>query len=427
MGFLRRLFGGRDASPEAGSASLDPEQLRFRKGFAREARKVEGLSGARELDGFRVELTLPGGGQLTAHLDTVFLEARALPASERDAFVHGWVAAAVAQASRKLDTTSWEEVAPLLRPVLREIGFLEGAASTGPDGLPASLEVLPFLHEVVGIDGPGAIAYVSRERVEGWGRPLEAVLARARENALAVAQRDLGAFDPKYGPAWIVMAEPQDVFAATRLALPGFLASFAGKVEGRPIAIIPERSFLLVGGDAHPEAVLAFATLAREEWQKAPRRVSPAVYRLSDDGEVEPCPPDGPPERADAVRLGHDLLAASAYGDTKDALQTRLGEGVFVGSASLASSKKGSRCFTWTTAPLGVPSYLPLTELVGVALEGEPSGFIRRERLEELVGGAWPRVQQGLLTYLDARSPLPGGVIAALRAELTRDLEALGS
>jgi hypothetical protein len=145
--------------------------------------------------------------------------------------------------------------------------------------------------------------------------------------------------------------------------VPGWLASFAGKVTGRPVAIVPSRSRLIVGGDGDERCLARLVESARSEYMASPRNISPALYTVDDGGRVIPLVlPAGHPIARD-VALGHLSLAVNEYTAQHDHLQPGLEDELFVSNLMVIETPDGalSSVTTWTRE---VPSLLPRADEV---------------------------------------------------------------
>lgn len=265
----------------------------------------------------------------------------------------------------------WEEVQPMLRLVLRPC---TANAIFTPDGqlnVPMGRPAMPHLSILVVVDRPTSMAYVSEKQVEGWETTVDEVFAAAAKN-LGAFQGELELYDRRHGPLFTLPGN--DDYAASRLLVPGWLASFRGKVEGRPLAIIPERSTLFVGGDQNPELVQWLTETAQREFEKANRSISPAVYTVDEAGQVVPYARAGADALAHLVRRGHAILAAREYAEQKavlDPYHQKQDLDLFVATATLMLRKDG-RPFSYCVWPDGIEALLPRTDLV-VVMGGEPN------------------------------------------------------
>ncbi|HVJ92831.1 MAG TPA: hypothetical protein VM580_23685 [Labilithrix sp.] len=176
---------------------------------------------------------------------------------------------------------------------------------------------------------------------------IEVALARFA----ATMSHDAVIYDEMHGPLYIVGED----YESSRLLVPGWLASFRGKVEGAPIAIVPHRSKLMVGGSARPEMITRLLEIAEREFSASPRSISVALYSVDELDHVVPFISDDL-----AVRLAHEKLALFEYGQQKDVLDEKQSE-LFVATYSVFSDSEGgvrsSAC--WTRA---VETLLPKTE-----------------------------------------------------------------
>lgn len=256
-----------------------------------------------------------------------------------------------------------ERIVPLVRASTLFLAMIEDSAK-----MPLSRPALPFLIQALAIDSPDSIQYVVPSNANDWGVDVETLFEVARENAA----RYFGAADAveiydaqaPY-PLWHVSVD--DDYQPSRLLLPGWLAAFQGKVVGRPIAIVPERAVLVIGGDGDERCLKRMIEMADREFAASRRSISPAVYTVDDAGAVVPLVmPKGHP-LANDVAVGHLKLAIGEYQTQKEVLQARLGEDMFVASYVGVQKQDGSvlSYATWTE---GVASLLPkVDELVLVS------------------------------------------------------------
>jgi len=97
------------------------------------------------------------------------------------------------------------------------------------------------------------------------------------------------------------------------LLVPGWLASFRGRVDGKPVAIAPHRDLVLVGGDARPDLVARLLAMAEREFEGSNRRLSPCVYTTDANGALVPyAAAEGTP-LAVKLRLAERTLALYEY------------------------------------------------------------------------------------------------------------------
>jgi uncharacterized protein YtpQ (UPF0354 family) len=382
MGFWSKLFGGLGGStsasgaPSAGSPSSEPARPSPEEVFTAtviaealersDVERVERVPGA-----FALRVFPPGTEQpWTLYLGNLFHETREDAPEQRIAKIHR-LFAAVGDNDEDL---SWEEAAPRLVPLVRLVSFASGVGVT-----PLARPFAPFLRLLVGLDCEHSVAVVNRERIEGWGQSVDAVFAAAVETLAAhVLESDVEPYDPEAAyPIFHVTRD--DSYEASRLALPGFLASFRGKVPGNPIAIVPTRSTLVISGDGDPEAIARLARTAEAEFLASPRAVSPAVYTVDDSDRVVPLhlPSDHPKHLL--VERGHRILAASCYAAQKAELEKRYeaeNVDVFVASLTVFENEQTKKLTTVASWAAGVPTLLPEADLVVLGTHHQPDGWM---------------------------------------------------
>jgi hypothetical protein len=202
------------------------------------------------------------------------------------------------------------------------------------------------------------------------------VFERAFETlANNVSEADVEPYDSDTNSPLLRVAA-NDSYEPSRLAAPGFLASFAGKVRGNPVAIIPDRSRMLITGDGDGHALARLARSAEAEFRAAARSISPAVYTASADGAVQPLHLASDHPEHFLVERGHRVLAASSYAEQQQRLEKQFerdGIDIFVASLGLFADKVTGETKSWATMPEGVDSLLPEADVVFLA-GGEDEG-----------------------------------------------------
>ncbi len=301
---------------------------------------------------------------MKSFLGNIFRETRDLSPEEKTARIR----AALSVLDHEGEELSWDDAQTCLVPLVRVESLVFGI----PNASPLSKPFLPFVNVYAGLDRDQTIQFVTESQPGAW----EVDAARVFEAAIEVLanhhqESDIEPFDPEAPyPIWHVTRD--DSYESSRLALPGFLASFRGKVSGRPIAIIPERSSCIVSGDGSPEAIERLARYAEKQWESAPRSLSPALYALGDDGRVVPFHLPKTHPHHFLVERGHHLLAATTYADQKVMLEKRheeTGTDIFVASLSMISYETGQTT-TYATFLKGIDTLMPEADLMAVD-EGE--------------------------------------------------------
>jgi len=334
--------------------------------FAREvlaAVRARGVEAWYDRDEFVVGYRqAPGDSQGLLYLRNTFLESRGEAARERAERI----AKLVNNAMVEEGLPGWAEVVALLRPVLRGVTFHIGA----PDGAPPLLSRpgLPFLNELVVVDRPTTMAYVTTDQVRTWGVRPDEVFAAARANLARLAGQALEGFAGPDGPAMLRFLDSGDEYIIGRLLLNGWLARLADHVGGRPVAFAPDTQTLVVVRD-DPALLAEVLPQIEEEYTEAPRSLTPAAYTVDASGAVVPYAAVEPVELANLVHRAESILAQAEYAAQKDWLDAsheKHSIDVYVAQLMMFRRPDGS-VFTATTWTDGAEALLPRADVVGFA------------------------------------------------------------
>jgi hypothetical protein len=307
---------------------------------------------------FALELDLHGGETTVMFLENYFQESAHLDPGEREARVLARMAAVL----RPIEgTASFASVAARLLPVLRSQSFFRaGSGDVGIMPAPAAQPFVPFIDLGLVLDEDDRMSYVSSGHLAEWGVALEDALLQAFANASRLA----APVSDDDGATFHIDAG--DDHESSRLAIPGFLASFRGYVDGEPLAIMPSRSQLWIAGSEDPSLVLELTAVAAREYESANRAISPALYTVDGTGEVVPfhVAPSHPAYHA--VRLCHLKLQVHEYDAQKAELDAHFahdGIDVFVAAINGIIRTDGLP-LTWTFWGDGIDSLLPAADLI---------------------------------------------------------------
>jgi len=315
----------------------------------------------RESGEFALRVQLPGGQQSIVYLASLFAETREMSPEDRAQFLDARLRALLTPQS----TDDFSEVRARLVPTLRATTFgmhVQLANRGGTDTL-LGRPFVPFVDLRVAIDDEQSLRYATAANLAKWGIDHDAAIAHALENASELLSRP-SPYDDSDGPMFHV-AEDDD-YQSSRLAMPGMLASFVGEVDGRPLAIIPERAQIFIAGDARPSMVERLCEMAEREWSISTRAISPAVYTVDEAGRVVPYVRKGNDALARKVMLGHVRLALREYAEQKevlDKLHERDNVDVFVATLN-GFLRADGRPITWCLWGENIESLLPHAELV---------------------------------------------------------------
>lgn len=352
MGLLGRFLG----SPRDRFAAEALRIVRQTPGIARAAYDATKFAIAAWRD--------PAGSPVWIYLSNVFAECEQATPAERRARITQLVRVVMAPH----EDETWDTVRPKLRPVLRAETFGQG----GPMGMlpPLSRAALPHLRELVVVDRPESMAYVTPPRLDEWGVTADDVFAAARENLALLAARNLGQDWP--GADTIVrMVDSGDGYFTSLLLTPGWLAGVGERMGAPVVAFVPDINTVLLCPSASG-AVAELFPIMEEEFKTAARGVSPAGYAVDEQGRVLPyVPPAGHPAHVFA-RRAQVLLASTEY-DTQtrwlSAQYAQHGIDVHVGALT-AAARPDEPPITVATWIDGVSSLLPEAQFISFVRDG---------------------------------------------------------
>jgi len=398
MGFWKRLFGLEQADSVAGvppGKTVEPREYLWREVEAALKAHPKVTQVSRLTDDYGLRFTV-SDSPIHVYLENLFTETRDLSPDERARHIGRFLRAFTERGS---DNVSWEAARKMLLPVVRSSSFGQvlGPGGVRPNPL-VERRTIPFLRELVVLDLPSTSAFVNHEHLKKWGVSEEEAIEAAFENLARIAQVGVELQEDKPSPLWSV--DSNDSYETSRLLHPGFLASFTGRVKGRPVAIIPTRSTLLVCGDEDPVMLARVCEYAEREYQASSRGISPALYTVDDAGRVVPYRRAGDDALARRVRRGHVFFAMGEYDAQKKFLEAQHaaeGVGVLVASYAVNLRREDERPLIWANWTQGEDTLLPEVDL-SVFTESDEDFFAVRfadaRRLApgsfELVPGAWP-------------------------------------
>ncbi|MCE9667761.1 DUF1444 family protein [Myxococcus stipitatus] len=398
MGFWKRLFGlerADSATREHPGETVEPREYLWREVEASLKAHPGVTQVSRLTDDYGLRFTV-SESPIQVYLENLFVETRDLSPDERARYIGGFLRAFTERGS---DDVSWDVARTMLLPVVRAASFGQvlGPGGARPNPL-VERRTIPFLRELLVLDLPSTSAYVNHEHLKKWGVSEEEAIEAAFANLERIAQVGMELQEDKPSPLWSV--DSNDSYETSRLLHPGFLASFTGRVKGRPVAIIPTRSTLLVCGDEDPVMVERLCEYAAREYQASSRGISPALYTVDGAGRVVPYRRAGDDALARRVRRGHVSLAMGEYEAQKELLEAQHaaeGVDVLVASYTVNLRREDERPLIWANWTKDEDTLLPEVDL-SVFSESDEDFFAVRfaeaRRLApgsfELVPEAWP-------------------------------------
>jgi len=268
----------------------------------------------------------------------------------------------------RLTNERWDAVRPLLRPVLRGVTLPIRHAQTKP---PLRRPAMPHLAELVVVDQPDAMRYVSAERPASWGVSAAAVFAAARQNLVRNLRQPVA--PPPEGASMIRFVDDGNAYWTSYLLLDGWLAGLAGRVGGRPVAFAPDRRTLIVVPD-QAELLHTLFQMVEADYLQEPRAISPVAYVSDDNGRTVPydAPPGHPLHQW--VRRSERVLASREYAHQHAAFEGRYGDATLV-EPTLVESPGGS-VITTASWPQTGSVLLPRTDFVAFVSEPGVPQFV---------------------------------------------------
>ena len=301
---------------------------RFAAEVAGLARSLLGAE-VRRLPEFALEIDVDGSGSpLTMSLGNIYQEAQALDTEARASRLRR---AVLAMAPEPRPQT-WEQAAPRLLPAVRSTSW---AASGGiPDVVRRHL--LPFVSLLCAIDSEHAMTFITEGDLQAWGVSEDEALRRAAEN---LAQVPLGVAHIE-SAAYVV---GPDGYVSSWLAS-GMLAQVAADVGDTVVAVAVDRDHLLLIDTDNHAVTFDLLQKALNDYQAAPRQLSPVPYLVNEAGPRVWVPPGDHPARPVVDQAIH-VLAAVEYQHQKarlDELFAKAGADVFVATHTLIRGDDGS-------------------------------------------------------------------------------------
>jgi hypothetical protein len=187
------------------------------------------------------------------------------------------------------------------------------------------------------VDSEYAMTFATDADLAAWGVDEDQATAAAARN-LALAPIDV------HRTGWGAVILGPDGYVSSWLAVPSVLARVAADVGRTVVAVAASRDQLVLVDVEDLPAAVRVLERTLEEYQSAPRQLSPVPYLVRDGGVEQWEPPEGHPARPVADNA-YRILAAVEYGRQQSHLQEELAktdEDVFVASYTLVQRQDGS-------------------------------------------------------------------------------------
>jgi len=310
-----------------------------------------------DLDKFLIRRA-DGGVIYLNNLYTDYCQAQ--PAQRREQITH--FALAVASTGGDKPATL-DEVQPRLLPILRRLGGVDLARIERGD-LSKKLEdtmvwapFSPTLGAAVAIDSDHAIAQMSPDDLERWGIDFEQAFEIAVDNLRHKAAPTFF----ELGPG-LHASNYRDFYDASRI----FLHELAWQLplNGDPVAMVPNRTSLLVCGASDAGALEQMIDTARRVLREQSRPLSAEMFRLHEK-TWSPWTPAG--QAGPLLATLQCEEKAVDYNDQQEALKKAhedTGIDVFVAKHNLLQREADGLLVSFAVLPKGVDTWLPEADLV---------------------------------------------------------------
>lgn len=307
MSFLGRIFGSR--------------RERFGQHVLGLVRAYDEVEVAEfDSDSYVIDYRIRGGGQARMALDILYRRFNGLTGFA----LTRAVADLVEPRFGNREPERWEQVAGRLRPVLRPSGRNHSRfADIDASQLLLARATLPYLVEMVVVDMPTTMRFVTTQDLDNWGVDADHVFTIARSNMAEPAMNTLESLEPPSNTRVVEFAdESGDSYIGSLPLVPGWLDGVATRTGSRPLVFLPGHAgmFLVLG--ATEDMLVPLLDFAEEHWDAALRPLSPVPYTIDGGGELVPLEvPQGHPAWQ-AIRHAEARLAAGSYGAQTEHLRS---------------------------------------------------------------------------------------------------------
>ena len=272
-------------------------------------------------------------------------------------FVHS-----LADASEPLPAT-FDQARTALMSVVRSMADWHVMQLSGQQGLavamgPPGIRIAEELGVWLVLDRPNSLSHLKASTLDSWGVDFATAFAAAEENLRARTARPFERRDDGvYASSW------HDAYDSSRLLLPDVVRALP--LDGAPVAMVPNRDWLLVADSAKPAALERLGALATEIFS-LPRPLSSAVLRPGAQGWETMTLDPGRPELQLLTALQRRDLAVR-YAEQKrllDEAHQTTGSGAFVASVfQVDDAVVGS--YTLAVWGNGMRALLPRVDRIG--------------------------------------------------------------
>ncbi|MFI1918704.1 hypothetical protein [Nocardia sp. NPDC020380] len=347
MSFMGRIFG----SPRD----------RFGKHILAQVLAFEGVDVA-EYDPDSYEITYRcGSAQAKLSLDILFrrFDGEIGPELEQA------VAELLEPIAAGLSPDSWEYAEPRLRPVLRQAGLARiGLGEFHGQDVVLGRPAVPYLNEMVVVDMPTTIRFVTVFDLRRWEVDADQVFATAHGNLTELAINTMAVFAPSERTQVLEYPDDDgDTYVGSLPLIPGWLAGAGARTGAQALVFLSGHLGMFITIGATDELVNSLLAVADQRYDDALRPLSPLPYTVDEDGVLVPYRVPRNHPVWPALRHAEAKLAVAVYGPQTEML--RADEEVeAVASALLHVRGPNGIEHTMTPWSAGGPTLLPKADYI---------------------------------------------------------------
>lgn len=264
-----------------------------------------------------------------------------------------------------LSPDSWEYAEPRLRPVLRQAGLARiGLGDFHGQDVVLGRPAVPYLNEMVVVDMPTTIRFVTVFDLRRWGVDADQVFATAHGNLTELAMNTMAVFEPSERTQVLEYPDDDgDTYVGSLPLIPGWLAGARTRTGAEALVFLSGHLGMFITIGATDELVNSLLAVADQRYDDALRPLSPVPYTVDEDGALVPYRVPRNHPVWPALRHAEAKLAVAVYGPQTEMLRADPEEEA-VASALLHVRGPDGIEHTMTPWPAGGPALLPKADFI---------------------------------------------------------------
>jgi uncharacterized protein YtpQ (UPF0354 family) len=253
----------------------------------------------------------------------------------------------------------------------------------------------------VAYDTEHAVHQVDRARLANWG----VTLAQAHDIAVDNLRHKAAPAFEQIVPG-VYLSRFGDFYDAVRLLLPEL--AWQLNLGGTPVAMVPNRTCLLLASDENQVALNAMVSIAERILLEEPRPLGADMFRAGIGGFVEWWPADDLGSRLRNLQI---RCLSTDYQDQQNVLRQMLArqgqaDDIFVATYIVMMKEGQALLQSYSVLTSGVPTWLPKTDLVGFMEQTDASPLVMAwEQFAEIAGNLLEPLPYVLPRYRVTRDP----------------------